>query len=144
MRTNEEIVTIIENRTKEKGLSISELARRVDMAKSAISRYFNRTREFPLNKVDDFARALDLDPAYILGFTKTGNHQDDINSIYNQLEDSRQRKVYSYAKYELDEQNKLNHSDDILIAAHKDDDLTQEQEAEVKAYIDKIKKRHNK
>lgn len=144
MRTNEEIVTIIENRTKEKGLSISELARRVDMAKSAISRYFNRTREFPLNKVDDFARALDLDPAYILGFTKTGNHQDDINSIYNQLEDSRQRKVYSYAKYELDEQNKLNHSDDILIAAHKDDDLTQEQEAEVQAYIDNIKKRHNK
>jgi repressor LexA len=144
VRTNEEIVTIIENRTKEKGLSISELARRVDMAKSAISRYFNRTREFPLNKVDDFARALDLDPAYILGFTKTGNHQDDINSIYNQLEDSRQRKVYSYAKYELDEQNKLNHSDDILIAAHKDDDLTQEQEAEVQAYIDNIKKRHNK
>lgn len=144
MRTNEEIVTIIENRTKEKGLSISELARRVDMAKSAISRYFNRTREFPLNKVDDFARALDLDPAYILGFTKTGNHQDDINSIYNQLEDSRQRKVYSYAKYELDEQNKLNHSDDILIAAHKDDDLTKEQEAEVQDYIDNIKKRHKK
>jgi len=56
VRTNEEIVTIIENRTKEKGLSISELARRVNMAKSAISRYFNRTREFPLNKVDDFAR----------------------------------------------------------------------------------------
>lgn len=144
MRTNEEIVTIIENRTKEKGLSLSELARRVDMAKSAISRYFNRTREFPLNKIDDFAQALDLDPAYILGFTKTGNHQDDINSIYNQLEDSRQRKVYSYAKYELDEQNKLNHSDDILIAAHKDDDLTQEQEADVQAYIDNIKKRHNK
>ncbi len=144
MRTNEEIVTIIKNRTKEKGLSISELARRVDMAKSAISRYFNRTREFPLNKVDDFARALDLDPAYILGFTKTGNHQDDINSIYNQLEDSRQRKVYSYAKYELDEQNKLNHSDDILIAAHKDDDLTKEQEAEVQDYIDNIKKRHKK
>ncbi len=144
MRTNEEIVTIIENRTKEKGLSISELARRVDMAKSAISRYFNRTREFPLNKVDDFARALDLDPAYILGFTKTGNHQDDINSIYNQLENSRQKKVYSYAKYELDEQNKLNHSDDILIAAHKDDDLTKEQEAEVQDYIDNIKKRHKK
>ncbi|MGH2080133.1 helix-turn-helix domain-containing protein [Aerococcus urinaeequi] len=144
MRTNEEIVTIIENRTKEKGLSLSELARRVNMAKSAISRYFNRTREFPLNKIDDFAQALDLDPAYILGFTKTGNHQDDINSIYNQLEYSRQRKVYSYAKYELAEQNKSKHLDDILIAAHKDDDLTQEQEAEVQAYIDNIKKRHNK
>lgn len=37
------------------------------MAKSALSRYFNKTREFPLNRVDDFARALDVKPEYILG-----------------------------------------------------------------------------
>lgn len=67
MRSNDEIVKILEERTKEKGLSISELARRVGMAKSAISRYFNRTREFPLNKLEDFTKVLDLSPEYVLG-----------------------------------------------------------------------------
>lgn len=101
MRTNEEIVSIIEKRTEEQGLSLSELARRVGMAKSAISRYFNRTREFPLNKISDFARVLDLKPEYILGFEE----ETDINHIYNQLEKPRRKKVYSFAKRQLSEQN---------------------------------------
>lgn len=144
MRTNEEIVTIIENRTKEKGLSISELARRVDMAKSAISRYFNRTREFPLNKVDDFAKALDLESAYILGFSEEKTQLSDINTIYNELETVRQKTVFKFAEEQLEEQRQSEEADDILIAAHKNDNLTDEEEAEVQAYIDKIKKRHNK
>ncbi|KAF3299358.1 helix-turn-helix domain-containing protein [Carnobacterium sp. PL12RED10] len=144
MRNNEEIVTIIENRTKEKGLSISELARRVDMAKSAISRYFNRTREFPLNKVDDFAKALDLDSAYILGFSKEMTQLSDINTIYNDLEPVRQKRVFKFAEEQLEEQRKSEEADDILIAAHKNDNLTYEEEAEVQAYIEKIKKRHKK
>lgn len=144
MRTNEEIVTIIENRTKEKGLSISELARRVDMAKSAISRYFNRTREFPLNKVDDFAKALDLESAYILGFSKEETQFSDINTIYNDLEPVRQKRVFKFAEEQLEEQRKSEEADDILIAAHKNDNLTYEEEAEVQAYIEKIKKRHKK
>ncbi|MFW5411559.1 hypothetical protein ACRCJS_01035 [Aerococcus urinaeequi] len=45
---------------------------------------------------------------------------------------------------QIEEQSKSKKDDDILIAAHIDDDLTQEQEAEVQAYIDNIKKRHNK
>lgn len=144
MRTNEEIVTIIENRTKEKGLSISELARRVNMAKSAISRYFNRTREFPLNKVDDFAKALDLESAYILGFSKEETQLSDINTIYNDLEPIRQKRVFKFAEEQLEEQRKSKEDDDILIAAHKNDNLTDEQEAEVQDYIEKIKKRHKK
>lgn len=144
MRTNEEIVTIIENRTKEKGLSISELARRVNMAKSAISRYFNRTREFPLNKVDDFAKALDLESAYILGFSKEKTQLSDINTIYNDLEPARQKRVFKFAEEQLEEQRKSEEADDILIAAHKNDNLTDEEEAEVQDYIEKIKKRHKK
>lgn len=67
MRSNDEIIDLLNQLRKEKKLSISELARRVGMAKSALSRYFNKTREFPLNRVDDFARALDVKPEYILG-----------------------------------------------------------------------------
>lgn len=45
---------------------------------------------------------------------------------------------------QIEEQSKSKKDDDILIAAHKDNDFTQEQEADVQAYVDKIKKRHNK
>jgi repressor LexA len=67
MRTNDEIIDLLENLKEEKNLSISEIARRVNIAKSSVSRYFNRTREFPLNRVDDFAKAFNVESEYILG-----------------------------------------------------------------------------
>ncbi len=67
MRTNDEIIKLLKELTASRGYSISELARRVDMAKSAVSRYFNGTREFPLNRANDFASALGVTPEYILG-----------------------------------------------------------------------------
>lgn len=101
MRTNEEIIEIIKRRSEEKKLSMSELARRVGTAKSAMSRYFNLTREFPINRVNDFASVLDLTPEYILGFEA----ENDINYIYDQLSRDRKNRVYSYAEYQLHEQN---------------------------------------
>lgn len=68
MRTNEEIVDLIIKLKDEKGLSLSELARRVGFAKSGVSRYFNKTRDFPLNKVGIFAKVLNVTPEYLLGF----------------------------------------------------------------------------
>lgn len=103
MRSNDEIVTIIEDKMKEDGLSLSELARRVGMAKSAISRYFNRTREFPLNRINEFSNVLDLDPKYILGF----EDQSDIQELYDKLTPPRQRKVYTYAEQQLEEQRNV-------------------------------------
>ena len=70
MRSNDEIIAVLTNLKDEQGISISELARNVGMAKSALSRYFNKSREFPLNKVDDFAKSLHTSPEYILGFGK--------------------------------------------------------------------------
>ncbi|SDJ74639.1 helix-turn-helix domain-containing protein [Streptococcus gallolyticus] len=67
MRNNEEIISLIQNMIEEEHMSMSEFARRVGIAKSTMSRYFNRTREFPLNKADDFARALNISPEYLLG-----------------------------------------------------------------------------
>ena len=60
MRTNDEIITIIKTTLKEQNMSLSELARRVGMAKSAVSRYLNLTREF--------ANALHISTEYLLGF----------------------------------------------------------------------------
>lgn len=70
MRTNNEIINLIQDRINEKNMSMSELARQVGIAKSSLSRYFNRTREFPLNRADDFAKVLGITPEYLLGIQK--------------------------------------------------------------------------
>lgn len=111
MRTNEEIVNILKEEKDKQGLSISELARRVNMAKSAVSRYFNYTREFPLNRADDFARVLNVTPEYLLGVNE--NKKDNsttkqiLDVVFSKLEEPRQDKVVAYAKSELDDQNKV-------------------------------------
>lgn len=67
MRNNAEIIELIKQICNEKGISLSELARKTGMAKSAISRYFNLTRGFPLNRAEQFAKALGITPEYLLG-----------------------------------------------------------------------------
>ena len=104
---------ILESKKDEKDISISEIARQLGMAKSAISRYFNRTREFPLNKIEDISKILDLDSKYVLGFTE----YNDITVIYNKLNDIRQKKVYHYASNQLDEQNQVNESTTIYVTS---------------------------
>lgn len=115
MRTNEEIVRILIDEKNKQNLSISELARRVDMAKSAISRYFNFSREFPLNRADDFARVLGISTEYLLGISedeipnKTKKQYpivEEINKISSQLEEPRQKVVLDTASSQLEEQEK--------------------------------------
>ncbi|KPJ23073.1 LexA family transcriptional regulator [Streptococcus phocae] len=117
MRTNEEIITIIDELRKEKRLSISELARQVGMAKSGLSRYFNRTRGFPLDRANDFAKVLGVTPEFLLGVqpinsedkitTTEISNQPEIVSIYEKLEQPRQEKVLNFANEQLEEQNKV-------------------------------------
>lgn len=107
MRTNEEIITVLSELKDQQNISLSELARRVGMAKSALSRYFNKTRDFPLNKVNEFASALGVSSEYILGFEEeTTNTKNNIIEIYEKLNEKRQNKVYNFAHDLLEEQNK--------------------------------------
>lgn len=74
MRSSDEIIDYLNKLREEQNMSISELARRVGIAKSSISRYFNHTREFPINRVPEFAKALHVHVEDILGvesFDKT-------------------------------------------------------------------------
>lgn len=110
LRTNNEIVDTLVKLKDEQNLTLSELARRVNMAKSALSRYFNKTREFPLNNVDVFAKALHTTPEYILGFEKDEvspltNSDKKIIRINKMLTPDRQQNVYNYADNQLREQN---------------------------------------
>lgn len=102
MRSNEEIVDILIRVSEEKNISLSELARRVDIAKSAVSRYFNKTREFPLNKAEDFARALGLSTEYLLGFdeeSKSKNIETIAAHIDDEVTDEEMEEIIRYIEY---------------------------------------------
>lgn len=63
--------------TKEKekmNLSSSELARRVGIAKSSLSRYENGEREFPINDIGKYAMVLGTSVEYLLGFESETTH----------------------------------------------------------------------
>lgn len=70
MHSNDEIIDIIISEKDKKKLSLSELARRTGVAKSAMSRYLNKTRNFPLNKAQDFANVLEISVEYLLGYSE--------------------------------------------------------------------------
>ena len=102
MRTNSEIVDIIIDLCNQKGWSLSEFARKLDLPKSSISRYFNKSRQLPINKINLFADTLGASSEYLFGIKISNN---DLLDIYNKLDSNRQTKVYDYASRQLDEQN---------------------------------------
>ena len=117
MKSNSEIVDLIKDLYIEKGMSMSELARQVDMAKSALSRYFNKQREFPLNRISDFAKVLNVKPEYLLGINEELYNNTNktvaiptipLLSIYNSLEPPRQKKLVDFAKEQLKAQENTN------------------------------------
>ncbi|MFV8044362.1 XRE family transcriptional regulator [Streptococcus pluranimalium] len=91
MNTNDDIIQLITERKEELGLSLSELSRQVGMAKSAVSCYLNKTREFPLNRIPQFSRALDLIPETLLGIPKPLDHH-----LFQQLNHKRQEQVIAF------------------------------------------------
>lgn len=100
MRSNSEIIDLIIMEKDKQDLSLSELARRVGIAKSALSRYFNKTREFPLNRLQAFADALDLTSEYLLGIEEKNINNETVSKIVkisNKLTKLQQEKVYCYA-----------------------------------------------
>ena len=102
MRTNSEIVDIIIDLCNQRGWSLSEFARKLDLPKSSISRYFNKSRQLPINKINLFADTLGVSSEYLLGIKISNN---DLLDIYNKLDSKRQAKVYEFASHQLDEQN---------------------------------------
>ena len=102
MRTNSEIVDIIIDLCNQRGWSLSEFARKLDLPKSSISRYFNKSRQLPINKINLFADTLGVSSEYLLGIKISNN---DLLDIYNKLDSNRQSKVYDFASRQLDEQN---------------------------------------
>lgn len=129
MRSNDEIIQLLIQLKDQQNISISEIARRVGMAKSAVSRYFNKTREFPLNRAEDFANALGISPEYLLGL-ETDSNEDRLNKIFRKLDKPRQIEVIEFAEFKLKNQSpkvvsyyEKSETEDIhTLAAHRVDE----------------------
>ena len=107
MRTNSEIVDIIIDLCNQKGWSLSEFARKLDLPKSSISRYFNKSRQLPLNKINLFSDVLGVSSEYLLGIQTNNSEKqthNDLLKIYNRLNEDRQNNVYRFAINQLNEQ----------------------------------------
>lgn len=78
----------------------SELAKLVGLGRTAVHRYFRRERPFPLHKTNEFAKAFNVTPAYLLGFEK----DSELHTIYNQLNKTNQIQLNKVAQSLLIEQ----------------------------------------
>ena len=75
LRPSSEVIEIIKNRMKELNLNQKEIAEKTGVSTSAISRYFNGSRDFPINDAPIFAKVLNIDLNYLLGIKTI----DDLN-----------------------------------------------------------------
>lgn len=106
MNNNEKIRDILVTRRTQLGMSMSELARRLNIPKSTLSRYENLKHQYPLDEITHFSEILDLPVVDILGINPIESKKEiekTIN-IIKQLEEPRQKAVYNYAEQQLHEQ----------------------------------------
>lgn len=105
MRTNNEIVSAIKTILSEKGMSLRELGRQSGISRSALSNYFNNTRELPLKKINDIAAVLGTTPENLLGFQvdkDTGDNQlKRVTGLYKQLNPIRQNIIIDELENQL-------------------------------------------
>lgn len=94
MRNSLQVGQLVKQKRLQKGLTVTEFAKRSNLNKSTISRYENGSRKIPMDHLTLFASILDCSPQELL--------------LQNQPE---------------------------TIAAHKRDDLTEEEQKAVDAFI---------
>lgn len=92
----------IKSRRKELKMSADEVAEKIGVSRSTVFRYESGDIEkVSIEMLTPLSKALKVSPAYFMGW----DEQNDISTIYNQLEEPRQYKVYSFAERQLEEQN---------------------------------------
>jgi len=67
VHTSKEVIDLIKRLRMRKKMTVEELASRVGISKSTLSRYENGQRDFPINDIGAYAEALDTTVEYLLG-----------------------------------------------------------------------------
>ncbi len=92
MRASNEMMDIVTNERKKKGISLSKLAAKIGIAKSSLSRYEHRQREFPVNLAGKFADALGISVVYLLGISD----DYELTSMIANLDSNQKNQVKQY------------------------------------------------
>ena len=86
------------------GLSYAKIAQITGLARSSIHRYaVGLTEKIPSDAIEKIACALDVNPAYILGFSP--QNQENIINQYSLLNDKNQKIVNAVIRTLLEEQS---------------------------------------
>lgn len=97
--------SILKSKRLEKNMTLEQVGNLVGVGKSTVRKWENGMIEnMGRDKIVALSKALDISPLDILGIEK--DYSTPITTIYNQLEPSRQAKVYDFASYQLKEQNR--------------------------------------
>ena len=95
----------------QKNLTMEELAKKLGKAKSSISKWESGERSPKIYEIEEIAEFFGVEPNVMMfGFGKvksTSTTKQILDSVFSKLDEPRQDKVVSYAKSELDEQNKV-------------------------------------
>lgn len=131
---------------KQHDMNDDTLGELVGVNRTTVSRWRTGERSPKMDKLPEIANVFKVDPRVFVGEIP----DKDISLIFNQLDPSRKDKVYDFAEYQLDEQNKnkivelrkTSDNDDETLAAHLVDPnrkFTDEEIDGLKAYLNKAK-----
>ena len=96
----------------QKKLTQRQLGKLTGFGQNTISNHENGNRSLDEVDINIYAQALGVSPKELFEVYK--DNDNDINVIYNQLHNNRQRKVYDYATVQLNEQNNVVNIDDHI------------------------------
>lgn len=96
----------------QKKLTQRQLGKLTGFGQNTISNHENGNRSIDEVDINIYAQALGISPKEL--FETYKDNDNDINVIYNQLHNNRQRKVYDYATVQLNEQNNVVNIDDHI------------------------------
>lgn len=134
------------------------------ISKTDLSQYVNNKTEPRQDKLYVLAKALDVNEAWLMGYDvpkkRTNKKQlsineNDILPIYNELNNENKKEVYDFSVKKLEKQNTKvspitkktktmeidnvieRNRGDLTVAAHIDDNISEESKKEIRSYIDR-------
>lgn len=100
MNYNKEIGNRIRQRRKELGMSVDELADKINKNRATIYRYENgEVDKLPIDVFEPLAKELDTTPAFLLGWNNTKDNEflNKISSL--NLSDDEKNKIFEYIQF---------------------------------------------
>lgn len=126
------IINRIKNRRNELMMSYQDLANKTGLSKSTLQRYETGSiKNMPLDKLGTLAKALNISPAYLMGWDESKEKTNSNNELnlskaettlldnYNKLDKEDKTKVIDYTEL-LGNQDKYKEEEFIGMAAHND------------------------